>query len=163
EQIQIAMGKELDIKQEDVVLRGYAIECRINAENPRKDFAPSTGKITAYYSPGGIGVRIDGSVYKDYVLPPFYDSMIAKMTVYGRTWDETVRRASRALQEFVIKGIRTTIPFQLKIIEDEDFIKGNFDTHFIEERQYLRDYKIQRDPFDRIIAISAAIAAYYGI
>ncbi|MCL5673191.1 MAG: acetyl-CoA carboxylase biotin carboxylase subunit [Deltaproteobacteria bacterium] len=163
EQIQIAMGKELDIKQEDVVLRGYAIECRINAENPRKDFAPSTGKITAYYSPGGIGVRIDGSVYKDYVLPPFYDSMIAKMTVYGRTWDETVRRASRALQEFVIKGIRTTIPFQLKIIEDEDFIKGNFDTHFIEERQYLRDYKIQRDPSDRIIAISAAIAAYYGI
>ncbi|RZD18179.1 MAG: acetyl-CoA carboxylase biotin carboxylase subunit [Candidatus Acididesulfobacter diazotrophicus] len=163
EQIQIAMGKELDIKQEDVVLRGYAIECRINAENPRKDFAPSTGKITAYYSPGGIGVRIDGSVYKDYILPPFYDSMIAKMTVYGRTWDETVRRASRALQEFVIKGIRTTIPFQLKIIEDEDFIKGNFDTHFIEERQYLRDYKIQRDPSDRIIAISAAIAAYYGI
>ncbi len=163
EQIQIAMGKELDIKQEDVVLRGYAIECRINAENPRKDFAPSTGKVTAYYSPGGIGVRIDGSVYKDYVLPPFYDSMIAKMTVYGRTWDETVRRASRALQEFVIKGIRTTIPFQLKIIEDEDFIKGNFDTHFIEERQYLRDYKIQRDPSDRIIAISAAIAAYYGI
>ncbi|MHB1679513.1 MAG: acetyl-CoA carboxylase biotin carboxylase subunit [bacterium] len=162
EQIQIAMGKELDIKQEDVVLRGYAIECRINAENPRKDFAPSTGKITAYYSPGGIGVRIDGSVYKDYILPPFYDSMIAKMTVYGRTWDETVRRASRALQEFVIKGIKTTIPFQLKIIEDEDFIKGNFDTHFIEERQYLRDYKIQRDPFDKILAISAAIAAYYG-
>ena len=163
EQIQIAMGKELDIKQEDVVLRGYAIECRINAENPRKDFAPSTGKITAYYSPGGIGVRIDGSVYKDYVLPPYYDSMIAKMTVYGRTWDETVRRASRALQEFVVKGIKTTIPFQLKIIEDEDFIKGNFDTHFIEERQYLRDYKVQRDPFDRILAISAAIAAYYGI
>jgi pyruvate carboxylase subunit A len=163
EQIQIAMGKELDIKQEDVVLRGYAIECRINAENPRKDFVPSTGKITAYYSPGGIGVRIDGSVYKDYVLSPFYDSMIAKMTVYGRTWDETVRRASRALQEFVIKGIRTTIPFQLKIIEDEDFIKGNFDTHFIEERQYLRDYKIQKDPSDRIVAISAAIAAYYGI
>ena len=162
EQIQIAMDKELDIKQEDVVLRGYAIECRINAENPRKDFAPSTGKITAYYSPGGIGVRIDGSVYKDYILPPFYDSMIAKMTVYGRTWDETVRRASRALQEFVIKGIKTTIPFQLKIIEDEDFIKGNFDTHFIEERQYLRDYKIQRDPFDKILAISAAIAAYYG-
>ncbi len=163
EQIQIAMGKELDIKQEDVSMRGYALECRINAENPRKDFAPSTGKITAYYSPGGIGVRIDGAVYKDYTIQPFYDSMIAKLTVGGRTWEETVRRAQRALDEFVIKGVRTTIPFQLKIVQDKEFIKGNFDTNFIEERPDLKDYKPQRDPFDRILAISAAISAYYGI
>ena len=163
EQIQIAMGKELDIKQEDVTMRGYAIECRINAENPRKNFVPSTGKVTAYYSPGGIGVRIDGAVYKDYVIQPFYDSMIAKLTVSGRTWEETVRRAQRALDEYVIKGVKTTIPFQLRIVQDEDFLKGNFDTHFIDERPYLRDYRLQKDPFDRILAISAAIAAYYGI
>ncbi len=163
EQIQIAMGKELDIKQEDVSMRGYALECRINAENPRKDFTPSTGKITAYYSPGGIGVRIDGAVYKDYTIQPFYDSMIAKLTVGGRTWEETVRRAQRALDEFVIKGVRTTIPFHLKIVQDKEFIKGNFDTNFIEERPDLKDYKPQRDPFDRILAISAAISAYYGI
>ncbi len=163
EQIQIAMGKKLDIKQEDVSMRGYAIECRINAENPRKGFAPNTGRITAYYSPGGIGVRIDGAVYKDYVIQPFYDSMIAKLTVGGRTWEETVRRAQRALDEFVIKGIKTTIPFHLKIVKDEDFIKGNFDTHFVDERLYLRDYKLQRDPFDKILAISASIATYYGI
>ncbi len=163
EQIQIAMGKELDIKQEDVTLRGYAIECRINAENPIKDFTPSTGRITAYYSPGGIGVRIDGAVYKDYIVQPFYDSMIAKLTVSGRTWEETVRRAQRALEEFVIKGVRTTIPFQFKIVQDEDFISGNFDTNFIDERPDLRDYKPQKDPFDRILAISAAVSAYYGI
>ncbi len=163
EQIQIAMGKKLDIKQEDVSMRGYAIECRINAENPRKGFVPNTGRITAYYSPGGIGVRIDGAVYKDYVIQPFYDSMIAKLTVGGRTWEETVRRAQRALDEFVIKGIKTTIPFHLKIVRDEDFIKGNFDTHFVDERLYLRDYKLQRDPFDKILAISASIATYYGI
>ncbi|MFW0884414.1 acetyl-CoA carboxylase biotin carboxylase subunit [Candidatus Acidulodesulfobacterium sp. H_13] len=163
EQIQIAMGKKLDIKQEDVSMRGYAIECRINAENPRKGFVPNTGRITAYYSPGGIGVRIDGAVYKDYVIQPFYDSMIAKLTVGGRTWEETVRRARRALDEFVIKGIKTTIPFHLKIVRDEDFIKGNFDTHFVDERLYLRDYKLQRDPFDKILAISASIATYYGI
>ncbi len=163
EQIQIAMGKSLDIKQEDIVMRGFAIECRINAENPRKDFIPSTGKITAYYSPGGIGVRIDGAVYKDYVIEPYFDSMIAKLTVSGRTWEETVRRAQRAMDEFVVKGVRTTIPFQLKILQDKDFIKGNFDTNFIEERPDLKDYKSQRDPFDRILAISAAISAYYGI
>lgn len=163
EQIQIAMGKKLDINQEDVSLRGYAIECRINAENPRKDFAPSTGKITAYYSPGGIGVRIDGAVYKDFIISPFYDSMIAKLTVSGRTWEEAVRRVQRALDEFIVKGIRTTIPFQLKLVKDEDFIKGNFDTNFIEERPDLRDYKPQKDPFDKILAISAAISAYYGI
>ncbi|HEC25668.1 MAG TPA: acetyl-CoA carboxylase biotin carboxylase subunit, partial [bacterium] len=109
------------------------------------------------------GVRIDGAVYKDYVIQPFYDSMIAKLTVGGRTWEETVRRAQRALDEFVIKGIKTTIPFHLKIVRDEDFIKGNFDTHFVDERLYLRDYKLQRDPFDKILAISASIATYYGI
>ena len=161
-QIEIAAGKPLGISQDDVSIRGYAIECRINAEDPKNNFAPHVGKVTAYYSPGGIGVRIDGCVYKDYVIPPYYDSMVAKLIVSGMTWEEAVGRMRRSLDEFVIRGVKTTIPFHYKIMTDEEFQRGEFDTGFIDRRPDLLDYPERRDRHDLVIAISAAIAAYEG-
>lgn len=133
EQILIAAGEKLDFKQEDIVLRGHAIECRINAENPDKDFMPCPGKITGYVTPGGFGVRVDSHAYQDYKIPPYYDSMIGKLICWGRTRNEARRRMYRALKEYVVMGIETTIPFHLKIVEDEVFISGSFNTGFIEE------------------------------
>ncbi len=161
-QIEIAAGEPLDITQDDVLTRGFAIECRINAEDPKKDFAPNAGKVTAYYSPGGIGVRIDGAIYKDYVIPPFYDSMVAKLIVKGQTWEEAVRRLDRAIGEFVIRGVKTTLPYLHKIIHDWDFRTGNFDTTFIESKPHLLEYDEFKDPVDLVAAISAALAAHHG-
>jgi len=161
-QLEIAAGMPLTIKQEDVIIRGYSIECRINAEDPKKNFTPYIGRITSYYSPGGIGVRIDGCIYKDYVIPPYYDSMVAKLIVSGMTWEETVRRMRRSLDEFVIRGIKTTIPFHYRIMMDDEFMKGDFDTGYIDRRPDLLDYQEHRDRTDLVIAISAAIAAYEG-
>lgn len=161
-QLEIAAGKPLGIEQKDVSIRGFAMECRINAEDPKRNFLPNSGRITAYYSPGGIGVRVDGAVYKDYVIPGFYDSMLAKLTVTGMTWDETVARMRRCLSEYVIRGIRTTIPFLHKIMEDERFAKGDFDTWFIDENPQLLEYDDYREPLDTVLAVSAAIAAHEG-
>ncbi|MBE9504677.1 MAG: acetyl-CoA carboxylase biotin carboxylase subunit [Proteobacteria bacterium] len=161
-QIEIAAGKPLTLKQEDIAIRGYAIECRINAEDPKKNFVPNIGRVTAYYSPGGPGVRIDGCVYKDYVIPPYYDSMIAKLICSGMTWEEAISRMRRSLDEFVVRGVKTTIPFHYKIMTDEEFQKGEFDTGFLDRRQDLLDYKEHRSRTDLVIAISAAIAAYEG-
>ncbi|MFQ5900779.1 MAG: acetyl-CoA carboxylase biotin carboxylase subunit [Thermodesulfobacteriota bacterium] len=161
-QIEIASGKRLDIAQDDVFIRGYAIECRINAEDPKKDFVPNTGRVTAYYSPGGIGVRIDGAIYKDYVIPSFYDSMVIKLIVKGLSWEEALSRLDRALREFVIRGVKTTIPYLHKITHDKDFRKGTFDTTFIEKKPYLLEYEDVKDPRDLVAAISSALAAHYG-
>ena len=133
EQIMVASGEKLDFTQDDIVLRGHAIECRINAENPAKDFMPNPGKITGYVTPGGFGVRVDSHVYQDYAIPPYYDSMIGKLICWGRTRNEARRRMYRALKEYVVTGIETTIPFHQDIVEDEVFISGNFNTGFIEE------------------------------
>jgi pyruvate carboxylase subunit A len=161
-QIEIAAGKKLDISQDDVLVRGFAIECRINAEDPKNDFIPNAGKVTAYYSPGGIGIRIDGAIYKDYVIPPFYDSMVAKLIVKGQTWDEAINRLDRAIGEFVIRGVKTTLPYLHKIIHDKDFRKGNFDTTFIDSKPYLLNYDEFKDPVDLVAAVSAALAAHHG-
>jgi len=161
-QIEIAAGKRLDISQDDVHIRGFAMECRICAEDPKNNFVPNAGRITAYYSPGGIGVRIDGTVYKDYVIPGFYDSMVAKLVVRGMTWDEVVSRMHRSLEEFVIRGVKTTIPFLRRIMHDEDFRQGRFDTGYIDRKPELLDYDEFEDPTDLVAAISAAIAAYHG-
>lgn len=161
-QIEIAAGKRLDISQGDVHIRGFAMECRIYAEDPKNNFAPNAGRITAYYSPGGIGVRIDGAVYKDYIIPGFYDSMVAKLVVRGMTWDEVVSRMHRSLEEFVIRGVKTTIPFLRKVMHDEDFRQGRFDTGYIDRKPELLDYEEFEDPTDLVSAISAAIAAYHG-
>lgn len=133
EQILVAAGEKLDFTQEDILLRGHAIECRINAENPEKDFMPNPGTIDGYVAPGGYGVRVDSHVYPGYSIPPFYDSMIGKLICWGRNRNEARRRMYRALKEYVITGVETTIPFHQEIIEDEVFMSGNFNTKFIEE------------------------------
>ena len=161
-QIEIAAGLPLGFKQEDVRITGYAMECRICAEDPKNNFLPSFGKVTAYYSPGGIGVRIDGAIYKDFIIPPHYDSLIVKLVVRGSTWDETVKRMHRCLDEFVVRGIKTTIPFLKNIMKDPDFRAGRFDTGYIDRKRELLDYDEYHEPTDLVAAISAAIAAHYG-
>ncbi len=110
----------------------HAIECRINAEDPYNDFRPSPGKITELHTPGGHGVRIDSHIYKDYVIPPYYDSMVAKLIAVAQTREEAINTMERALSEYVIEGVKTTIPFHLQLMRNEDFRKGNFTTKFIE-------------------------------
>jgi acetyl-CoA carboxylase biotin carboxylase subunit len=130
-QILIAAGYKLpDIIQQPVTIKGHAIECRINAENP-ETFAPSPGRITALNLPGDIGIRVDTAVYTDYVIPPFYDSLVAKLIAYGRDRTEAIARMRRALDMFVVEGIYTTIPLHQRIMMDPDFIAGKFDTSFL--------------------------------
>ncbi len=162
-QIEVAAGQPLEFCQEDVTLQGHAIQCRINAEDPRNNFRPCTGTVTAYYSPGGIGVRIDGMAYKDYTIPPYYDALLAKLVVRGRTWEETVSRARRSLEEFVLRGVKTTIPFMKRIMEEPDFQAGRFDTSYLETHPEVFDYEDYSDPEDLVVAISAAIVAYEGL
>ena len=133
EQILVASGEKLDFTQDDIILRGHAIECRINAENPEKDFMPNPGQITGYVTPGGFGVRVDSHAYQDYKIPPYYDSMIGKLICWGRTRNEARRRMYRALKEYVITGVETTLPFHQEIIEDPVFMSGKFNTGFIED------------------------------
>jgi acetyl-CoA carboxylase biotin carboxylase subunit len=134
-QIRIASGEELGATQEDVLIVGHSIECRINAEDPQT-FVPSPGKITAFNIPGGPGVRVDTAVYPGYVVPPYYDSMIAKLIVHARTRELAIARMKRALEMMIVEGIKTTIPLHLKIMNDEQFQKGNFSTKFMEEFKY---------------------------
>jgi acetyl-CoA carboxylase, biotin carboxylase subunit len=132
EQIYVASDEKLRFTQEDVTFTGWAIECRINAENPEKNFMPSPGKIKMYLAPGGLGVRVDSAAYPGYVIPPYYDSMIAKVITYGKTRDEAISRMKRSLSEFVIEGVHTTIPFHLKLLNHDKFIEGEFNTKFLE-------------------------------
>lgn len=134
-QIRIAEGEELGFAQEDVLIVGHSIECRINAEDPVK-FTPSPGKITAFNIPGGPGVRVDTAVYPGYTVPPYYDSMIAKLIVHARTRELAISRMRRALEMMVVEGIKTTIPLHIKIMNDEKFQKGDFSTKFMEEFQH---------------------------
>lgn len=131
EQINIAAGNPLSIKQSDVKLYGHAIECRINAEDPDRNFLPAPGKIDGYITPGGFGVRVDSHVYSGYKIPPYYDSLISKVMCWAPTREEARRRMYRALKEYVITGVKTTLPFYQELIEDEVFIGGNFDTGFM--------------------------------
>lgn len=134
-QIRIAQGEELGFDQKDVLIVGHSIECRINAEDPEK-FTPSPGRITAFNIPGGPGVRVDTAVYPGYVVPPYYDSMIAKLIVHARTRELAIARMKRALEMMVVEGIKTTIPLHLKIMNDERFQAGDFSTKFMEEFVY---------------------------
>ena len=134
-QIRIATGDDLGYRQEDVVIAGHAIECRINAEDPVK-FTPSPGTITAFNIPGGPGVRVDTAVYPGYHVPPYYDSMIAKLIVHARTRELAIARMERALEMMVVEGIKTTIPLHRKIMADHNFRQGNFSTKFMEEFKY---------------------------
>lgn len=133
-QIRVAAGEPLGIKQEDVQIRGWAMECRINAENPDKNFMPSPGKIEFYHVPGGPGVRVDSAAYQGYTIPPYYDSMVGKLIVWGADREEAIQRMKRALEEFVIEGIHTTIPFHLKVLDNAFFRRGEVYTNFIQRR-----------------------------
>ena len=133
EQIKIAAGETLKLKQKDVEFRGYSMECRINAENPSKNFMPCPGTITGLNLPGGNGVRIDTAIYEGYTIPPTYDSMIAKIITHGDSRNEAISKMKRALEETVIEGVDTNIDFLFKIIKNPNFIRGNFDTSFIEK------------------------------
>ncbi len=134
EQLRIAAGEVLSLKQEDIKLNGWAIECRINAEDPANDFRPSPGLVTEYLPPGGPGVRVDSAIYAGYNIPPYYDSMIAKLIVWGRDRDDAIARMKRALQEFQIKNVATTIPFHLQVLDNAFFRRGEVYTNFIQRR-----------------------------
>jgi len=137
EQILIAAGEAIEYEQSEVPLFGHAIECRINAEDPLNDFAPSPGKITRYRSPGGPGVRIDSGIRMGYTIPPYYDSMISKLVVWGRTREEAIARMERALSEYIITGVKTNIPFHKAVMRNEAFRRGELSTNFIEEQNIL--------------------------
>jgi len=136
-QIRVAAGLPLNMKQEDVYIRGHAIECRINAEDPLNDFAPSPGKIRRYRSSGGPGIRVDSGVHTGYTISPFYDSMISKLCAYGADREEAVARMIRALYEYVVIGVTTNIPFHKAVMENEEFRKGNLSTKFIDDNDII--------------------------
>lgn len=176
EQIKIANGEELSYSQKDIVVNGHAIECRINAENPLNDFSPNPGKITGYRSPGGPGVRLDSGVYMNYTIPTFYDSMISKLITWGRTRNDAISRMKRALSEYIILGVETTIPFHKAILRNPNFVKGDLHTHFIddykigiksemkkviaEDLENVSRLKSTFMPAQKIAAISAAVGSY---
>jgi pyruvate carboxylase subunit A len=163
EQIRIAYGLELRYKQSEITFRGFAMEFRINAEDPKNDFLPSFGKITRYYSPGGPGVRMDAAIYTGYVIPPYYDSMCAKLTVWALDWERVIERGRRALDDMEVYGVKTTIPYYQEILKHPEFRQAKFNTGFVESHPELTNYAVQLPPELIAAAISAAIAAHNGI
>ncbi len=138
EQVRVAAGQRLSVSQDDICLRGHAIECRINAEDPERDFMPFAGKIEGYIAPGGFGVRVDSHVYTGYSIPPYYDSMVGKLICWGKDREDARLRMLRALNEYVITGIKTTIPFHREILNNDVFISGKFNTSFL-EKSFVRE------------------------
>jgi|TARA_B110000003_G_scaffold238333_1_gene243875 pyruvate carboxylase subunit A len=163
EQIRIASGNSLSFKQSEISYRGFAIEFRINAEDPKQDFLPSFGKITRYYAPGGPGVRTDASIYTGYIIPPYYDSMCAKLTIWAMSWSDAIHRGRRALGDIGLFGIKTTIPYYLEILKNQSFIDADFNTSFVDTHPELTDYEDELPPEVIAAAIGAAIAAHEGI
>jgi len=139
DQIRVAAGESLGYKQKDVKLNGHAIECRINAEDWARNFMPSPGEITSFHLPGGPGIRVDSHAYQRYRIPPYYDSLVAKLIAYGKNREEAILRLSRALDEFIIEGVKTTIPFHQKLIQRKEFLKGDFDTGFLDRISLIDD------------------------
>lgn len=137
DQIRVAAGEKLGYTQEDIRLVGHAIECRINAEDWERNFMPNPGEIKSFHIPGGPGIRVDTHAYERYHIPPFYDSLIAKLIAYGKNRDESIARLNRALEEFIIEGVKTTIPFHQRLIKRDEFIEGNFDTGFLDRINLL--------------------------
>lgn len=138
QQLLIAQGEHLGIKQEDVKIQGHAIECRINAENPEQSFRPSPGTIRSLFIPGGFGVRVDTAVYQGYEIPPYYDSMIGKLIVHGKDRQEAIAKMTWALSEFIVEGVNTNVDFQLKLIRRPEFIEGNYDNAFLNRVDILK-------------------------
>ncbi|WP_105988650.1 acetyl-CoA carboxylase biotin carboxylase subunit [Staphylococcus simulans] len=138
-QLLVAMGEPLPFTQDDIKINGHAMEFRINAENPYKNFMPSPGKITQYLAPGGYGVRIESACYTNYTIPPYYDSMVAKLIVHEPTREETIMAGLRALSEFLVLGIDTTIPFHIRLLENEIFNSGQYSTKFLEQNDIMKE------------------------
>lgn len=162
EQLRVASGLPLSYRQEDIHYRGYALQFRINAEDPKNDFLPSFGKISHYYAPGGPGVRVDTAIYTGYEIPPYYDSMCLKLVVWALTWEEVVARGQRALDDMRLHGIRTTATYYQQILAHPDFKKAEFNTSFVNNHPELLEYSDKRHPSATALAIAAAIAAYAG-
>jgi acetyl-CoA carboxylase biotin carboxylase subunit len=137
EQIRVLAGEPLSLEWHGGRLRGHAIECRVNAEDPAKNFMPFPGKVTTYHPPGGPGIRVDTHIYAGYVVPPFYDSLLAKVIAHGKDRAEALTRMSHALDSFIVEGVTTTIPFLKKVIDHPDFVSGNVDTNFLERETGL--------------------------
>ncbi len=163
EQIHIAEDRPLRYQQEDVLRRGYAMQFRINAEDPQNDFLPSFGQVTRYYAPGGPGVRTDGAIYTGYVIPPYYDSLCVKLTVWALTWEELLTRSRRALQDIGVSGVKTTIPYYQEILQTAEFQTARFDTGFVEAHPELLSYPTRRPVQEVAAAIAASIAAHMGL
>ncbi|MDQ7016952.1 MAG: acetyl-CoA carboxylase biotin carboxylase subunit [Gammaproteobacteria bacterium] len=160
EQINVASGKPLSVQQEDLAVNGMAMEFRINAEDPKNDFLPSFGRITRYFAAGGPGVRTDAAIYSGYYIPPHYDSMCAKLIVWAPDWPRLLRRAKRALNDIGVYGVKTTLPYQLEILECKEFQAATFDTRFVEMHPELIDYSVKQDPRSEAVVIAAAIFAH---
>ena len=160
EQLLIAQGEPISFSQDQVVERGYAIQVRINAEDPKNDFLASPGVVQVYQSSLGHGVRLDGAIYQGYEIPPYYDSLMVKLTVHGFTWQEAVDRLHRALKGFLILGVKTTIPFFHQIVHDPDFIMRRLDTSYIDEHPHLLDYQEEEREVDKIARLVAEINAH---
>jgi pyruvate carboxylase subunit A len=163
QQIRIADGLPLEFSQADIQKRGFAMEFRINAEDPQNDFLPSYGRITRYFAPGGPGVRTDAAIYTGYPIPPHYDSMCAKLVVWALDWPQLLNRAQRALQDTGVFGVKTTIPYYLEILKVDDFRLGMFDTGFVETHPELVEYRTSRPTRELTAAIAAALATHHGL
>lgn len=160
EQIRIARGRPLSYSQEDVQIKGHAIECRINAEDPYDNFMPSTGKIAHMTIPSGPGVRVDTGVYPGFEITPYYDPMIAKLIVWGETRAQAILRMRRALEEFRIIGVRTNIPFHQTLMDSTRFLGGQYDTRFVEERFSMEEMEAERETYEKIAALLATLVAH---
>ena len=163
EQIRIAAGLPLSMQQEDIQYRGFALQFRINAEDPKNNFLPSFGKITRYYAPGGPGVRTDTAIYTGYTIPPYYDSMCLKLVVWALTWEEALDRGLRALDDMRVQGVKTTAAYYQEILRNPEFRSGQFNTSFVESHPELTQYSIKQNPSHLALAIATAIAAHAGL
>jgi len=163
EQIRIAAGNSLSYRQEDVKKRGFAMQFRINAEDPKNGFLPSFGRVTRYYAPGGPGVRIDSAIYTGYEISPYFDSMCAKLTVWATTWEELIQRGFRALKDIRVDGVKTTIPYYQEILKSEGFRSARFDTSYVESHPELIEYSSKPHPYDVASALAAVVVAHAGL
>jgi pyruvate carboxylase subunit A len=162
EQLRIAAGLTLSYRQQDIQYRGFALQFRINAEDPKNDFLPSFGRITHYYAPGGPGVRVDTAIYTGYEIPPYYDSMCLKLVVWALDWEDVLNRGQRALDDMRLQGIKTTANYYKQILNHPDFRSGHFNTSFVPDHPELLNYSDKQDPSAVALALAAAIAAHTG-
>ena len=163
EQLRIAAGNALTYRQQDIRYQGFALQFRINAEDPQNDFFPSFGRISHYYAPGGPGVRVDTAIYTGYDIPPYFDSMCLKLVVWALSWDEVIARGQRALDDMRLQGVTTTAPYYQQILAHPQFRAGQFNTSFVSDNPQLLSYSNKRQPRDIALAIAAAIAGHAGL